>query len=240
MAKKEAEKEEAQEEPEDSKEEVEETKAEDVEEKSDEESSKEESEEKESKEESEKEASDEESFEEEVSEAEKAEAESSKEDSEPERIDPEEPTVSKSVSSITFSVFSPKMVKQMSSAKIVTPELYDKEGYPVDGGLMDIRLGVIDPGLKCKTCGSKLKECSGHFGYIELARPIMHIKFIPLLLNLLKCSCKSCGRVLIPKNKVDASKKELNQIEKDMGLEERRRSVKDIISSLKTVNKCPW
>jgi DNA-directed RNA polymerase subunit A' len=63
----------------------------------------------------------------------------------------------------------------MSSAKIVTPELYDKEGYPVDGGLMDVRLGVIDPGLKCKTCGLKLKECPGHFGYIELARPVLHI-----------------------------------------------------------------
>src|SRR3989338_3894604 len=71
----------------------------------------------------------------------------------------------KQVSSIMFSVLSPKMIKDMASAKIVTPELYDKEGYPVDGGLMDIRLGVIDPGLRCKTCGSKLKECIGHFGY---------------------------------------------------------------------------
>src|SRR3989344_7522732 len=64
--------------------------------------------------------------------------------------------VSKQVSSIVFGVLSPKLIKKMASAKIVTPELYDKEGYPVDGGLMDIRLGVIDPGLKCKTCGSKL------------------------------------------------------------------------------------
>ena len=54
----------------------------------------------------------------------------------------------KRVSSIIFGILSPKMVKDMSSAKVVTPELYDKEGYPVDGGLMDIRLGVIDPGLK--------------------------------------------------------------------------------------------
>ena len=60
----------------------------------------------------------------------------------------------KQVKSITFSILSPQLVKDMASAKIVTPELYDKEGYPVDGGLMDIRLGVIDPGLRCKTCGS--------------------------------------------------------------------------------------
>src|SRR3989344_1920289 len=47
----------------------------------------------------------------------------------------------KHVSSIVFGVLSPKMIKKMASAKIVTPELYDKEGYPVDGGLMDVRLG---------------------------------------------------------------------------------------------------
>jgi len=42
------------------------------------------------------------------------------------------------------------MIKQMAAAKIVTPELYDKEGYPVDGGLMDTRLGVIDQGLNAR------------------------------------------------------------------------------------------
>src|SRR3989338_7376021 len=73
---------------------------------------------------------------------------------EPKRIEYEQ-HISKQVKSIVFSIFSPKMIEKMASAKVVTPELYDKEGYPVDGGLMDIRLGVIDPGLKCKTCGSK-------------------------------------------------------------------------------------
>src|SRR3989344_7118468 len=79
-----------------------------------------------------------------------------------ERVEQEEKYIYKQVGSIAFSILSPKMIKKMASAKIVTPELYDKEGYPVDGGLMDIRLGVIDPGLKCKTCGARLKECIGH------------------------------------------------------------------------------
>src|SRR3989338_8098274 len=39
----------------------------------------------------------------------------------------------KQVKSITFSILSPQLIKDMASAKIVTPELYDKEGYPVDG-----------------------------------------------------------------------------------------------------------
>ena len=106
------------------------------------------------------------------------------------RIEEVEQNISKKVKQLSFSVFSPKFVRKMASAKIVTPELYDKEGYPVDGGLMDIRLGVIDPGLKCKTCGSKLKECIGHFGYIELARPIIHIKFVNVVLDVMRCSCR--------------------------------------------------
>ena len=157
-----------------------------------------------------------------------------------ERVESQEVIVSKQVSSIIFSVFSPKMIKQMASAKVVTPELYDKEGYPVDGGLMDIRLGVIDPGLKCRTCGSKLKECIGHFGYIELARPIIHIKFVNVIMNLLKCTCRDCGRILIPDSKIEKAKKELDRVENEVGIEGRRLHVREIISSLKTTNKCPW
>src|SRR3989338_4695478 len=104
--------------------------------------------------------------------------------------------ISKRVSAITFGIFSPKNIRKMAAVKIVTPELYDKEGYPVDGGLMDVRLGVIDPGLRCKTCGGKLKECIGHFGYIELARPVIHIKYVSIISKILKSICKDCGRVL--------------------------------------------
>ncbi len=145
----------------------------------------------------------------------------------------------KKVSEIDFGLLSPTIIKKMSVAKVVTPELYDKEGYPVDGGLMDIRLGVIDPGLKCKTCGSKLKECIGHFGYIELARPVIHVKFMGLILNLLRCTCKECGKVLIPKNKIDKYTQELTEIEQQQSFDARRKRVREIISNLKTINKCP-
>ena len=139
--------------------------------------------------------------------------------------------VHKKIQSVTFGVFSLKQITGLAAAKIVTPELYDKEGYPVDGGLMDIRLGVIDPGLKCKTCGSKLKECIGHFGYIELARPIIHVKFVTIILNLLKSTCREDGRVLIPQNKIKKYNEILDQVEKEKGVEGRRSKIKDIITA---------
>ncbi|MCH8328784.1 MAG: DNA-directed RNA polymerase subunit A' [Nanoarchaeota archaeon] len=170
----------------------------------------------------------------------KAEEEKEAEKKKVEIIEPEETHVYKQVKSIVFSVLSPKIIRDMATAKVVTPELYDKEGYPVDGGLMDIRLGVIDPGLRCKTCGSKLKECIGHFGYIELARPVMHVKFINIIMALLKSTCRDCGRILIPKNKISKYKEILDAVEKERGLEERRDKIKEVISTLKTINKCPY
>ena len=119
--------------------------------------------------------------------------------------------ITKKVKSIQFSMLSPSTVKRISVAKVVTPELYDREGYPVDGGLMDIRMGVIDPGLRCKTCGQRLKECPGHFGYMDLARPVLHIKYLDTIIRYLRSTCLDCGRILVESEKI---KKHLDNVQK--------------------------
>jgi DNA-directed RNA polymerase subunit A' len=164
--------------------------------------------------------------------------ESSESTEEKKELEPTEVGIFKQVKAIEFRMLSPKDIKKMAVAKVVTPELYDKEGYPVDGGLMDIRLGVIDPGLRCKTCGAKLKECPGHFGYMELARPIIHISHIATVLNLLKSTCRDCGRVLIPKIKIDKAKKEFARIDKEIGFSGRKAYMKKVLTSMKNANKC--
>ncbi len=109
----------------------------------------------------------------------------------------EQKPVRKRVDEIRFSLFSPEDIKKLSAAKIVTPELYNIDGYPVDGGLMDLRLGAIDPGVRCRTCGGRLKECLGHSGSIDLARPIIHLKYVPLIELGLRCFCRQCGKLLL-------------------------------------------
>jgi DNA-directed RNA polymerase subunit A' len=84
----------------------------------------------------------------------------------------------------------------MSAVKITVPDTYDEDGYPISGGLADQHLGVIDPGLKCKTCGGRIKTCSGHFGHIELVRPVIHIGFAKTIYLLLRATCRKCGRLL--------------------------------------------
>ncbi len=148
-------------------------------------------------------------------------------------------SVHKKIESVSFNLFSPKQVISLASVKIVTPELYDREGYPVDGGLMDVRLGVIDPGLRCKTCGGKLKECPGHFGYIELARPVVHAKLVRQVFDLLRSSCKYCGRFLLPEDKAGKYSAMLQKVAEEEGYESRRRLVREIINKYKSKDKCP-
>ncbi len=105
--------------------------------------------------------------------------------------------IRKQIRAIKFNLYSPEQIKKVSTAKIVTPELYDIDGYPVDGGLMDLRLGAIDPGVRCRTCGGRLKECLGHPGSIELARPVIHLKYVPLIELGLRCYCHECGKFLL-------------------------------------------
>src|SRR6056297_2564156 len=106
-------------------------------------------------------------------------------------------TISKKIGEIKFSLLSPEQIKKISVAKIVTPELYDIDGYPVDGGLMDLRLGAIDPGVRCRTCGGRIKECLGHPGSIDLAKPVVHLSYITLIELGLRCFCQDCGKLML-------------------------------------------
>ena len=80
----------------------------------------------------------------------------------------------KKVSFIQFGVLSPEEIKAMSVANIEWPETLEN-GQPKIGGLMDPRLGTNDRNFKCGTCAGGLFECPGHFGHIELAKPVFHI-----------------------------------------------------------------
>jgi DNA-directed RNA polymerase subunit A' len=129
------------------------------------------------------------------------------------------------IKEIEFRILNPEIIKKMSVAKITKTELYDQEGYPIEGGLMDPRLGVVDPGLRCRTCGGSVDECQGHFGHLELTRPVIHVHYAKYIYNILRSTCRKCGRVLLEKE----------------GLEEIKKLKKNILkNTLKKVKKkCP-
>jgi len=107
--------------------------------------------------------------------------------------------IAKSIKAIKFGMLSPDEIRKMSVVNIVTADTYDEDGVPIDAGLMDRRLGTIEPGQKCQTCGNRVGQCPGHFGHIELARPVVHPGFAKLVYLMLKATCWNCGRLLLTK-----------------------------------------
>ena len=88
----------------------------------------------------------------------------------------------RSVKEVQFGLLSPEEVRAISVAKIEYPETMDQTTKrPREGGLNDPRLGSIDRNFRCQTCGEDMAECPGHFGHIELAKPVFHIGFIARL-----------------------------------------------------------
>lgn len=114
--------------------------------------------------------------------------------------------------SIDFGILSPKEIKKMATVEITRYDLYDRDGYPVENGVMDPRLGVIDPGMRCKVCGGGVGTCLGHFGYIELARPVIHVRYVDTIYKLLRATCESCGRVLETKEELKENMDPLNNL----------------------------
>ncbi|MCQ2976587.1 MAG: DNA-directed RNA polymerase subunit A' [archaeon] len=109
----------------------------------------------------------------------------------------------KKINQINFGLMSPDDIREMSVVKIETPDTYDEDGYPIENGLMDPHLGVIDPSLKCRTCGFRGGECQGHFGRIDLARPVIHVGFGDDIHKILRSTCNECGRLLLSEERIE-------------------------------------
>ncbi|OIO24379.1 hypothetical protein AUJ14_06315 [Candidatus Micrarchaeota archaeon CG1_02_55_22] len=109
----------------------------------------------------------------------------------------------KIIDSIEFGLYSPEQIRKLSTIKVTVPDTYDEDGYPIPSGLMDQHLGVIDPGLKCKTDGNTMKNCTGFFGHIELVRPVLHVGFGRHIYQMLKATCRKCSRLLDESSTID-------------------------------------
>jgi DNA-directed RNA polymerase subunit A' len=101
------------------------------------------------------------------------------------------------IEKIKFGLLSPDEIRKMSAARIITADTYDEDGLPIPSGLMDQRLGTIEPGQRCQTCGNLVSNCMGHFGHIELARPVIHVGYAKKVLKVLRSICPECSRLML-------------------------------------------
>jgi len=105
--------------------------------------------------------------------------------------------IPKRIDSIRFTLMDPNEIRKMSAVEVKTADTYKDDGHAYKQGLMDPKMGVIDPGIRCETCGNKHEECPSHFGHIALELPVIHIGFVNLIKISLKVTCNSCSNVLL-------------------------------------------
>jgi DNA-directed RNA polymerase subunit A' len=126
--------------------------------------------------------------------------------------------VHKVIDELYFGILSPQDVRRFSVAEIQAADTYDEDGAPITSGLMDGRLGTLEPRQRCKTCGNTAIRCPGHFGHIELAVPIIHVVFTKIIYNFIRVTCRSCGRALLSPDRIEEIKAEIKRARKLLGV----------------------
>ncbi|MDK2893107.1 DNA-directed RNA polymerase subunit A' [Methanohalophilus sp.] len=148
------------------------------------------------------------------------------------------PSIPKRIGSIQFGLLSPREIRKMSVTSIITADTYDDDGYPIDMGLMDLRLGVIDPGLRCKTCGGRAGECPGHFGHIELVAPVIHVGFNKTIRKVLRSVCSNCSRLLLEDKKKQAFLEQFAKLEDMTHLPDA--VINEVFKEARKTKVCPY
>jgi DNA-directed RNA polymerase II subunit RPB1 len=100
---------------------------------------------------------------------------------------------------VQFSVFSPEEIERRSVVEITSHATYEGN-EPKIGGLFDPRMGVLDNGKTCRSCGQTNHGCPGHFGHYRLTRPVYYIQFLDNVMKVLRCVCIRCAKLRIDKN----------------------------------------
>nr|XP_027207425.1 LOW QUALITY PROTEIN: DNA-directed RNA polymerase III subunit RPC1-like [Penaeus vannamei] len=117
-----------------------------------------------------------------------------------------ETDVVRNILDIQFGVLSAQDMQQCSHAHIVSSELYNPNANarePASHGVLDRRMGTSQKDVTCETCGKNLSDCIGHYGYLDLARPVFHVGYFKNTIHILQNICKFCAHVLLkPKDKL--------------------------------------
>lgn len=103
-----------------------------------------------------------------------------------------------SIIGVQFSILSQKEIEDRSAVEVTSQATYEGN-EPKIGGLFDPRMGVLENGKVCRSCGQTNHGCPGHFGHYRLTRPVYFIQFLPYIMNVLKCVCIKCAKLKIDK-----------------------------------------
>lgn len=104
---------------------------------------------------------------------------------------------------VQFGIANPEDIRKRSVVEVTTDKTYQST-QPVPNGVFDARFGVIENGKVCPTCKQTNQLCPGHFGHIELARPVFLYQFFDTVEKLCNLICLNCSKTLTPAAQLDA------------------------------------
>ena len=107
--------------------------------------------------------------------------------------------------SVQFGISSPEDIRKRSVVEVTTDKTY-QSNQPVPNGVFDARFGVIENGKVCPTCKQTNQFCPGHFGHIELARPVYLYQFFDTTEKLANLLCLNCSKPLMSYETLDGLK----------------------------------
>jgi len=102
------------------------------------------------------------------------------------------------VNHVRFGVLNPDEIRSMSVVEVTRPDLNegDNSNRPAKQGINDPRMGTNDRMLKCQSCAGTMHDCPGHFGHIQLRKPVFNIGYLNMVLKVIRCVCFQCSKLL--------------------------------------------
>ena len=101
---------------------------------------------------------------------------------------------------IQFGALTPDEWLKYSICEINVAE---NKGQALSGTVYDDRLGSLERGKPCATCGYDVHNCVGHFGYLRLDEPCYNLQMMEKLAKILQCVCIFCGKPRISRDLAD-------------------------------------
>jgi DNA-directed RNA polymerase II subunit RPB1 len=96
-------------------------------------------------------------------------------------------------------------------------------------------MGTMDLDRLCNTCMGSQTDCPGHFGHIELCKPVFHGNLLDYIRKVLKAVCFNCSHLLADNQ---SHKEELKGYALISNAKSRFNKVYKLSSSIKTCAEC--
>ncbi len=137
-------------------------------------------------------------------------------------------TANASIKFVTFGFLTDAQWRRYAVCEITKPYSH---GGPTKDTVYDERMGVIDNGKTCITCGEINNTCPGHYGIIPLPEPIYNPKCMRIIFQILKCICLRCAKLRIRLEDIPTKFPEILKLKKHVRL-------KAIVKICEGITKC--